>query len=750
MSQYIQFPASGGSGGVQTYATAGDLPAGVDDGTLAVTLDTHYLYEYNAGTLTWVAIAGPAFSGNVIGPASATDEAIARFDGTTGKLIKNSAATLSNAGLLSTADVTVTNMTAKSVLFAGTGGAVTQDNTNFTYDTSIDQLSLGPTASTGNYRMIMEPASDSFGYGLALEGTGAGSSRTWEFFPAASGFLYFRNPGASTAPLTFDNVGRVGVETQSPAAALHIKNEASRTGDPTLRSTAVAGQTGDLFQAYSAAEAVKLASIDVSGNIAATNLSGTNTGDVTLTAVGAVPNANGASLSGQALTLQPADGTNPGVLTAAAQTIGGTKTFANIINSGLTASQAVVTDGSKQLASLAYDSANTASALVQRDGSGNFAAGTITATLTGTASGNTTITPTNHGVVISGAANAMTAIAGTTGTILQGVTGSDPAFSATPTLGLAASATGKLNLSGTTSGTVTVQPQDAAGTYNFNLPTSAGSAGQPLLSGGGGATAQTYGTLSVGGGGTGATTLTSHGVLLGNGTGAIAALAEAAAGTLLGGVASSNPAFTATPTLGIAGSVKGTLALAGNTSGTVTVQPAAAAGTWTLTLPTTGGTNNYFLQTDGNGTTTWAAASASAFTGARVYANTTTSLTANTYTDMSFTTEDYDVGGNMSSSQFTAPSTGYYQVNASVLLTGSMTATDQFNMRILVNGSEKASWRWDAISTTTYVVNAKVSDTLLVTSGHVVKVQVRVQGVGSQAVVNDSFCNYFSIWLAGT
>jgi trimeric autotransporter adhesin len=54
----------------------------------------------------------------------------------------------------------------------------------------------------------------------------------------------------------------------------------------------------------------------------------------------------------------------------------------------LTASQAVVTDSSKNLVSLAYGSANTASTLVERDGSGNFSAGTITASLTGTASGN--------------------------------------------------------------------------------------------------------------------------------------------------------------------------------------------------------------------------------------------------------------------------------------------------------------------------------------------------------------------------
>lgn len=67
------------------------------------------------------------------------------------------------------------------------------------------------------------------------------------------------------------------------------------------------------------------------GNIIAANLSGTNSGDITLAAVGTVPNANAASLTGQVLNLQPADGTNPGVLTAGAQTIGGAKTFTGAI-----------------------------------------------------------------------------------------------------------------------------------------------------------------------------------------------------------------------------------------------------------------------------------------------------------------------------------------------------------------------------------------------------------------------------------
>lgn len=46
-------------------------------------------------------------------------------------------------------------------------------------------------------------------------------------------------------------------------------------------------------------------------------LSGTNTGDLTASAFGATPNANGFTLTGQAFNLQPADATHPGGLLAA-------------------------------------------------------------------------------------------------------------------------------------------------------------------------------------------------------------------------------------------------------------------------------------------------------------------------------------------------------------------------------------------------------------------------------------------------
>jgi len=91
----------------------------------------------------------------------------------------------------------------------------------------------------------------------------------------------------------------------------------------------------------------------------------------------------------------------------------------------------------------------------------------------------------------TGSAGLSQVTVGTTGTILKGTSAAAPSFTATPVLG-AVGTTGTLGFSGTTSGVVTVQPQAAAGTYNFNLPITAGTAGQLMTSQAGGATAMSW------------------------------------------------------------------------------------------------------------------------------------------------------------------------------------------------------------------------------------------------------------------
>ena len=69
------------------------------------------------------------------------------------------------------------------------------------------------------------------------------------------------------------------------------------------------------------------------------------------------------------------------------------------------------------------------------------------------------------------------------------------------------------------------------------------------------------------------------------------------------GIGNANP--QALLDVGTAGTRAGIIKVNGSTSGTITIQPAAAAGTWTLTLPTTAGTNGQVLTTNGSGVTSW-------------------------------------------------------------------------------------------------------------------------------------------------
>ncbi len=155
--------------------------------------------------------------------------------------------------------------------------------------------------------------------------------------------------------------------------------------------------------------------------LTAPNLSGTNTGNVSFAIAGASPNTSGASLSGQTITLQPADGSNPGLITAGTQSIAGSKTFLSPISgsllgnattatsttnfsgnllgdvTGTQASTVVSLVGGQSAVNVASGSVlanaatnlNTASTIVKRDASGNFTAGTITATLIGNATSTT-------------------------------------------------------------------------------------------------------------------------------------------------------------------------------------------------------------------------------------------------------------------------------------------------------------------------------------------------------------------------
>lgn len=63
-----------------------------------------YIATGTASSADWEQIDSASGTGDVSGPASSTDNAIARFDGTTGKVIQNSNVTISDAGYVATSD----------------------------------------------------------------------------------------------------------------------------------------------------------------------------------------------------------------------------------------------------------------------------------------------------------------------------------------------------------------------------------------------------------------------------------------------------------------------------------------------------------------------------------------------------------------------------------------------------------------------------------------------------------------------
>lgn len=214
---------------------------------------------------------------------------------------------------------------------------------------------------------------------------------------------------------------------------------------------------------------------------------------LSLAAFGSTPNANGLSLSGGVLNMQPASATQPGGVSTGSQTFAGTKTFSNVVATTLSASGQVsagslivtantafasgftpivrrTSDGIYGTALLAdfltwleATSANTASKLVQRDGSGNFSAGTITAALSGNATtatlASTVTTNANLTGPITSVGNA-TSIASQTGTGSVFVVQNTPTLT-TPVLGVATATSLAIGTTPSTSGSGTLMlPND--------------------------------------------------------------------------------------------------------------------------------------------------------------------------------------------------------------------------------------------------------------------------------------------------
>jgi hypothetical protein len=145
--QFVALQAPG------TVASSYTLTLPVDDGTNGQALITD-----GNGVLSW----STAASGDVYGPASSTDNAIARFDSTTGKLLQNSSAlvddagnVLAGAGLVGAPAFSTTGDTNTGIFFpAADTIAFTEGGVEAMRIDSSANLLIGTTTNTNSSRLV--------------------------------------------------------------------------------------------------------------------------------------------------------------------------------------------------------------------------------------------------------------------------------------------------------------------------------------------------------------------------------------------------------------------------------------------------------------------------------------------------------------------------------------------------------------------------------------------------------------------
>ena len=220
--------ANGGTG--QTSYTDGQLLIGNTTGNTltkaTLTAGSGITVTNSAGGIT-IAASGGGGSGDVVGPSSATDNALVRFDTTTGKLVQNSVGILSDTGAISgltdisaSGSVTlsggtangVTYLNGSKVLTSGSALTFTGSNLGVGIATALQRLHVyESTAATGAFLQTQEVGGQNAYFGVNTSG---GSIQV-----AGANPLQFSINGTEGMRLTSTGLG---IGTSSPVTKAHF------------------------------------------------------------------------------------------------------------------------------------------------------------------------------------------------------------------------------------------------------------------------------------------------------------------------------------------------------------------------------------------------------------------------------------------------------------------------------------------------------------------------------------------------
>jgi len=230
--------ANGGTG--QTSYTDGQLLIGNSTGNTltkaTLTQGTGITITNGNGTIT-IAASGGGGSGDVVGPASSTDNAFARFDSTTGKLLQNSTgATLSDTG----AAVFTGALDVLGNSTVGSNLKLYEDTDNGTNYVSFK----APDTIAANVTWTLPSADGTSGQALSTNGTGTLAFSSFATLVSntftgsqtlsagtANGVTYLNGSKVLTSgsALVFDGTS-LGVGVASPTKKLDILSNTSQDG----------------------------------------------------------------------------------------------------------------------------------------------------------------------------------------------------------------------------------------------------------------------------------------------------------------------------------------------------------------------------------------------------------------------------------------------------------------------------------------------------------------------------------------
>lgn len=192
---------------------------------------------------------GPAGAGNVSGPGSSTDNAVTRFDGTTGQLIQNSVVTISDTGDIenTTGDMNVSsgNVSSGSTTGGYLGLSAGNANSPGTGRGGDAELVSGSSASSRGGDVSIHGGNGATTGGNVYAHGGNGSTGNGNVIVGNPGYLLLQKTGASTnATISVDNITAARTFSFPDAAGNVVIDSATQTlAGKTLTTPTIASFT---------------------------------------------------------------------------------------------------------------------------------------------------------------------------------------------------------------------------------------------------------------------------------------------------------------------------------------------------------------------------------------------------------------------------------------------------------------------------------------------------------------------------